>query len=1121
MGTQAENEEFWKDLRQQAYQWARWRQNGDGPPNFVQTYFNWIGIQLPTRPRDLGTELQSARRPTGYERQRSIRRGVDLFGPVPPNDDETLRSMQRAYEARTYFESDPNGNGDGIVFRKVLGWGGNGLALLCHLGGNNPLDFVVKVGLQEWDTYAIRHEITQTRKVARAAHCIQMIDRSRIGAPEYEEFNYEPIGFDDSSAGEEEENGSSGDESIAQEPPERMRRRTLTRVQLHEQFRDEFEGKQRRHRERIRRRRIEIEKRRVRMRNRDNARQTPLVSDTVRTVARVVANKSGNMTSAQAMKDLGLNFLLSSFADIRKAGLVADRFDDYRYQMDRRDFILLEYCELGDLHSCIIKVILNGETIPNRVLWSFWLCMIRALIAMYYPPRKFHPGRKASPKNQVLYEEIPPPEKRWRARNHVHFDIDPRNIFVVGPDITEAGIAGKEHEFIPRLKLADFGLAERIKPRKQNQYYQYLRRSVKFRYATPEHFTHQWEEIYDYHQGPGNMIRPHGPEIAEEPVAGNFTWKTNLYQMALSMWSLITLQMVTLPPVVEIEEGQNARPPHYGMGITGPKGDRDYSYICERLRNTIALCLAHDPQDRPELDELLEQATDAVRRGAELYRGETRPYIDAWVAKIFNTPYDPTATPGTGGGAGGGGGGGGGGAGGGGGGGSGGQPPPGPGNPPYPSSSTASLPPRPSRPNPPGFTPPANQGTGPPPAPRPQQAQPDLSGLSFDMQEKAKGAFAQMARIFGEANNNPAAAEMARIFGSPPPGTQWNPPPNIFTQPPSSGGTQAQTSSTRAGPPTERSAIRSQTSADLQPPPTDSTDSPYDPPGSRALFPYDYDTNGDENVPQVIPRAPGDRVSLISPDNIYDATPETAEQRRRRLERRAAGLAGSRGSRSSSMPESSSIVGSNGSGGSVVRTQPAGDEPNILDEFPLPPTLLNQRRGTVGSPAGAQPSPASNQSVRSQPGRRVRFGSPVATGSPQVRRQPPQVVRPLQPALRPDSQGRYYTIEAERRDRQPPHLGRAPAGQTGLAGPSNIPGAANPAVITGIGGGSVMLDDSPGLISDVSPASSDLNSDLGESYVPPQAQTPSLVGALNIPGAYSMGFQNSGWYGPGLGFQPF
>ncbi|KAI1827049.1 hypothetical protein F4861DRAFT_551861 [Xylaria intraflava] len=164
-----------------------------------------------------------------------------------------------------------------------------------------------------------------------------------------------------------------------------------------------------------------------------------------------------------------------------------------------KDYILMEYLQHGNL-ATLIRKLQNAKPedehlvqIPNRVLWGFWLCLIRACIAMEYPPRKFHPRRRKTeqtPRNAVPYlaakanhmlqeckslairifdvdqtsapnqsgesdliESLPsaPTSRRLRSRqnwnlerrqNMVHHDIDPTNIFVNGFELDEEGLQG-------------------------------------------------------------------------------------------------------------------------------------------------------------------------------------------------------------------------------------------------------------------------------------------------------------------------------------------------------------------------------------------------------------------------------------------------------------------------------------------------------------------------------------------------------------------------------------------------------------------------------------------------------------------------------------------------------
>ncbi|KAI0186640.1 kinase-like domain-containing protein [Xylaria flabelliformis] len=168
----------------------------------------------------------------------------------------------------------------------------------------------------------------------------------------------------------------------------------------------------------------------------------------------------------------------------------------------RKDYIIMEYLQNGNLADLLTKLNEHEREdgfsyrIPNRVLWGFWLCLIRACIAMEYPPRKFHPLRKKpqpTTQNAVdfvhakankmirdcialgirilkpgererledeerrreseyqqlegdLIEDLPerpggPDEwKLERRQNMVHRDLDPTNVFVNGLELDEPSV---------------------------------------------------------------------------------------------------------------------------------------------------------------------------------------------------------------------------------------------------------------------------------------------------------------------------------------------------------------------------------------------------------------------------------------------------------------------------------------------------------------------------------------------------------------------------------------------------------------------------------------------------------------------------------------------------------
>ncbi|KAK8052998.1 hypothetical protein PG996_012299 [Apiospora saccharicola] len=121
---------------------------------------------------------------------------------------------------------------------------------------------------------------------------------------------------------------------------------------------------------------------------------------------------------------------------------------DLDLEVDRHDFIFMEFMPLGSLRDTLHRVAdewPNNPPIPNKILWSFWLCMLRACIGMAFPPRKFHPDRNRGAQDRrnnmsrgigvaanfnpddLLLEEIPPMRQRTRRKRMVHMDIDAGN----------------------------------------------------------------------------------------------------------------------------------------------------------------------------------------------------------------------------------------------------------------------------------------------------------------------------------------------------------------------------------------------------------------------------------------------------------------------------------------------------------------------------------------------------------------------------------------------------------------------------------------------------------------------------------------------------------------------
>ncbi|KAH9900246.1 hypothetical protein F4778DRAFT_782355 [Xylariomycetidae sp. FL2044] len=457
-------------------------------------------------------------------------------------------------------------------------------------------------------------------QVERAAHCVQMIHREDVGLEPSRKFKFDLIDDADSSDGENDD--SSGDESRADGPESSSENESMVDVQ---------------------------ETRRYRWQN---------------NVPSFIA-KHGAWKTRMFMKSVQVNARNNWIQRIRD-GEDVDQYTRDKYDLNRMDYILLEFVENGDVGHLIYKLNEHGQTVPNRVLWAFWLCMIRACVAMEYPPRKFHPRRRvpAGVENAVpdvqetergemvagkrsgeaLFEGMPPKRRRWAKKRQVHFDIDPLNIFIGTTDLTSLD---GEHDLVPQLKarnpytLADFGLAKNMKRNKNNEYYFRQRRMAKSGFFTPEQFGADWDYV-------SIASGPLGWEMSEQEIAGNYGAHTNIFQMALSMWVLITKKHPPIPPQprsvdsLRADGGAMETDVSYCPLITT---DAEYDWCDPELRFELERCLRHDPRRRPKLQDLLARAKEAVRARRYPDPGESDAAIRQWVNDWIFGPGVPVFSP--------------------------------------------------------------------------------------------------------------------------------------------------------------------------------------------------------------------------------------------------------------------------------------------------------------------------------------------------------------------------------------------------------------------------------------------------------------------------------------------
>ncbi|KAJ3552202.1 hypothetical protein NPX13_g11171 [Xylaria arbuscula] len=148
--------------------------------------------------------------------------------------------------------------------------------------------------------------------------------------------------------------------------------------------------------------------------------------------------------------------------------------------------------------SVVVKVLFSDD--PSTMDFETEK-LVRMCIAMAYPPADNPAWKDEEP---PITEEIPEEEDQIAPRRIVHFDFDPRNIF-----IGDIGDGNDEHELTPLLKLGDFGLATEIEYEQENFYYEQLRQYGKRGYYAPEQFCVDW----DY-------INPDDGTVYQHPIAG-------------------------------------------------------------------------------------------------------------------------------------------------------------------------------------------------------------------------------------------------------------------------------------------------------------------------------------------------------------------------------------------------------------------------------------------------------------------------------------------------------------------------------------------------------------------------------------------------------------------------
>ncbi|RYP50788.1 hypothetical protein DL769_010903 [Monosporascus sp. CRB-8-3] len=220
-------------------------------------------------------------------------------------------------------------------------------------------------------------------------------------------------------------------------------------------------------------------------------------------------------------------------------------------------YMVLEFLPYGTLDSFVQEMGRIGQYIPNRVFWSFFLCLARACAAMAYPP--VEPNWAVT--NDLRLET---PLQGIQPQALAHGDMHTRNIMLGDFDVTRA-----EHQFVPMIKLIDFDQARIL--------------------TDPEEVDEDDVENYD---DVHNLQDYRSPEGDRNPGIDH-----NILAAGRVMANVLKPgdRLMQLDECRDAVQDADVRP------------DLD-----EDLRVLVARCLAAEPLNRPALGELVAACHAAV-----------------------------------------------------------------------------------------------------------------------------------------------------------------------------------------------------------------------------------------------------------------------------------------------------------------------------------------------------------------------------------------------------------------------------------------------------------------------------------------------------------------------------
>ncbi|KAK4653268.1 hypothetical protein QC762_511883 [Podospora pseudocomata] len=239
---------------------------------------------------------------------------------------------------------------------------------------------------------------------------------------------------------------------------------------------------------------------------------------------------------------------------------------DMKKELDANQRVLfIQFMNRGRWDDHICRAAMTGRPFPTLVLWQVFDCW------MAYPEAFMHldvdPSKVQVPEVSETARGLRPLEPYDNRDTMVHYDIDPLNNL------------GLIHIYNGNTSAWDYWNS---------------RGTGKQAVYTPEQFSEEWDYIN------GN------PRTIKSETAGKSNWWTNLYQIALVIWQMVSLCHAELPPspekiTIKMLDGTETTAYGFGGYILN---DKKFKHIDRDLRELINQCMLHVPAKRPTMEQL-------------------------------------------------------------------------------------------------------------------------------------------------------------------------------------------------------------------------------------------------------------------------------------------------------------------------------------------------------------------------------------------------------------------------------------------------------------------------------------------------------------------------------------